>query len=447
VAQNFVSHVLARDGSWAGSQGPAVLAVEPLYHRAVLVAFVASVCPSGFVLVPAEDELPAVKAFSTTDNYKAGGDFDEWVGAELEEIVTALRADRAVGKVFAPTNHDLWNRFDVPSTRFQPRAEAALGVVSPVLLTSTWDQGGSNGSLYNNLCPQVGGAFCPVGCVATATSQVMHFWKYPQEGQGSHSYNWNGQTLSADFEKTYDWASMPDALSIMSPTAQRMAVATLCYDVAVAFEMDFAPDGSGAYTSDAQQVLPEYFKYSTDIKVKGYTGSDSSWFPYFTQQVDIQRPALLSIRGSSGGHAVVVDGYRTDTGRMVHINMGWGGMENGYYALNNIQGSWFSFKEMNTQQIIYDIHPPGEVTPPSVGGMSKAGSPFRFVVNGSNLVEGVQVFIGSDTAPWSSVTYKNPTKLLIGGGSSLKTKVPKATPTVFKFVNPDGGEATYTFTW
>jgi hypothetical protein len=59
----------------------------------------------------------------------------------------------------------------------------------------------------------------------------------------------------------------------------------------------------------------------------------------------------------------------------------------------------------------------------------------------------VQVFIGSDTAPWSSVTWKSTTKVVIKGGSSLKAKVPKGTPTAFRFVNPDGGETTFTFTW
>lgn len=613
VAQNFVNYILTRDGSWAGSKTPSVVSVNPLYHGAVLVGFVAAVSPSGFVLVPAEDELPAVKAFSKTDYYKLGGDFDDWVGAELQEIVTALRADRSIGTVFGSQNRLLWIRFDVAPTRFQAKAETAPGVVSPTLLATTWDQGDGSGMLYNSLCPQVNGVYCPVGCVATATSQLMRFWNYPISGQGSHSYTWNGQTLSADFSKTYDWADMPDSLTIRSTTAQKTAVATLCYDVAVAFEMDFDPEGSGAYTDDAQTILPTYFKYSSDVKVKSYTGSDSSWFPYFTQQVDIQRPLLLSIQGTSGGHAVVVDGYSTDTGNMVHINMGWGGMDNGYYALNDIEGNGFSFKDVNSENIVYDVHPGFEATisayPPAggapltvnftggcIGGtapfsydwdfgdgsahgssptathtytstgtftctlkttdstgnqavkkatitvsgsgvltanagadktsgqaplavqftatasggsspyaydwdfgdgsahgssqnlshtyatggtfhvtlkvtdgsgasatdthlaiqtqvaiavssMAKAGSPFRFNVIGSNFVQGVQVFIGTDTVAWSSVTYKKSTKLVIGGGSALKSKVPKGTPTIFKFVNPDGGQATYNFTW
>lgn len=615
VAQNFVSHIVERDGSWAGSTAPAVAAVEPVFRDGVLIAYQAAVFPSGFVLVPAEDELPAVKAFSTTGTFEQRpGLFWDHVAVELEEIVTVLRADRSVGRVFGPQNKALWARFDVPPAQFQVRDEAASGVVSPILLQVTWDQGSGDGTMYNNLCPQVDGKYCPVGCTATAASQIMKYWNYPASGQGSHSYSWNGQTLSADFTKTYDWANMPNVLSIRSTTVQKMAVATLCYDVAVSVDMEFGPDGSGAYVSDVADALRNYFKYSSDAISKNYSGPDATWFSIFVQQVDEERPSELQICCDQGvGHSVVVDGYRTDSGNMVHLNMGWGGSDNGYYALNDITGSWFSFKSITLQVAVINIHPGFEATvtaspssgaPPltvhftgscaggaapftydwdfgdgsahgsaaiethtytstgtytatfkatdaggnvalnqtainvtggnvltatasadktsgqaplavqftatasggsspytydwdfgdasahgssqnmshtyTTGGtfhvtlkvtdssstaatdthltiqaqvaigitsMAKAGSPFRFVVTGSNFVQGVQVFIGTDTTAWSSVTYKKPTKIVIGGGATLKAKVPKGTPTVFKFVNPDGGQATYTFHW
>ena len=85
--------------------------------------------------------------------------------------------------------------------------------------------------------------------------------------------------------------------------------------------------------------------------------------------------------------------------------------------------------------------------PPVVTSMSKAGNPFRFIVNGTNFKTGIQVFIGSDTTAWSPVTYKSTSKLVIKGGKTLKTKVPKGTSTQFKFVNTDGGTCTYTFQW
>ncbi len=72
-------------------------------------------------------------------------------------------------------------------------------------------------------------------------------------------------------------------------------------------------------------------------------------------------------------------------------------------------------------------------------------SPFRIVFQGTNLQNGIRVYIGSSTVPWNPTTWKNTTKIVLGGGSSLKAAVPKGVVTLFTFVNPDGG--TYSGTW
>lgn len=79
---------------------------------------------------------------------------------------------------------------------------------------------------------------------------------------------------------------------------------------------------------------------------------------------------------------------------------------------------------------------------PVVISSIKKSVPFQLKVIGSNLQNGVQVFIGQDPAPWPAVTWKSGTKIVIGGGKALKAKVPKGVPTSFTFVNPDGGTVT-----
>lgn len=81
--------------------------------------------------------------------------------------------------------------------------------------------------------------------------------------------------------------------------------------------------------------------------------------------------------------------------------------------------------------------------PPVISSMTKLGSPFRINVTGSNLQQGIKVYINGTL--WSTVTWKTTGNIKIKGGSALKTLVPKSTDTVFRFVNPDGGEATYTW--
>ena len=83
--------------------------------------------------------------------------------------------------------------------------------------------------------------------------------------------------------------------------------------------------------------------------------------------------------------------------------------------------------------------------------MNKMGSPFRINVMGSNLQEGIAVYINGqlwgDSTNKQLVKWKSEANIKIKKGSSLKALVPKNTPTTFRFVNPDGGEATLTWQW
>jgi hypothetical protein len=82
---------------------------------------------------------------------------------------------------------------------------------------------------------------------------------------------------------------------------------------------------------------------------------------------------------------------------------------------------------------------------PQVSLMRKLGNPFRIKVIGGNLQPGVRVFI--DGVEWTFVKWKKTAKITLKGGASLKALVPKNTPTAFRFLNLDGGEATLTWQW
>lgn len=84
------------------------------------------------------------------------------------------------------------------------------------------------------------------------------------------------------------------------------------------------------------------------------------------------------------------------------------------------------------------------VPPPVVTAMRKVSPPFKFVVTGSNLQSGVRVFI--DGVEWPSVLWKSTAKVVIKG-TGLKDAVPKGTQKSFRFLNPDGGETTFTWGW
>jgi PKD repeat protein len=84
------------------------------------------------------------------------------------------------------------------------------------------------------------------------------------------------------------------------------------------------------------------------------------------------------------------------------------------------------------------------VPPPAITAMTKL-SPFGIIVTGSNLQNGIRVFISG--TEWTNVQWKNTGKVKILGGGSLKAAVPKGSQKAFRFLNPDGGEAFTTWGW
>lgn len=211
----------------------------------------------------------------------------------------------------------------------QRLATAAYPNIAPIIGTS-WDQE----SPYNQLCPQLGSERMPTGCVATAMAQIMYKHKYPTTGTGSHSYTWNGRTLSANFgTTTYQWSSMLPKYTAMSNSTAKTAVATLMYHLGVATNMDYGPDGSSTTAIKAMQAVMNYFGYDRAIEpyMLDYHG-ETLTLQALANELQHGRPVFFSAHTpSGGGHAFVGEGMRSDG--YVYINWGWGGVGNGYYAL------------------------------------------------------------------------------------------------------------------
>lgn len=204
----------------------------------------------------------------------------------------------------------------------------ASGITSVApLLTTQWNQY----PYYNALCPQDTDVV-PAGCVATAMAQIMKYWNWPMNGEGSHSYTHPVYGVqSADFAATtYDWANMPDMLDSLSTLEQVNAVATLIYHAGVALDMDYEMGVSLAASSSAVNAFKNYFRYSTNLhSISKNATPESNWINILKGELDNGRPMLESGRASAGSHAFVCDGY--DYNGLFHINWGWGGDGNGYF--------------------------------------------------------------------------------------------------------------------
>lgn len=208
------------------------------------------------------------------------------------------------------------------------------GAVEP-LCTTSWGQGAP----YNLLCPQKNGQTCPSGCVATAMAQLLYYWQWPKQGKG---YNWakdgNGETHSGSLEHIYNWAAMKNTTAENRASDEAaQAVATLMYDCGLSVNMNYDTDGSGARTPI--KALYTHFSYiPTTLRLhyrECYT--EQEWLQIIKNEIDHKRviyhtaASQVNAGKDAAGHAFLVDGY--DENGNIHVNWGWDGDFNGYYAI------------------------------------------------------------------------------------------------------------------
>lgn len=204
------------------------------------------------------------------------------------------------------------------------------------LITTKWAQIAP----YNALCPEVSGERSVTGCVATAMAQVMNYHKWPLRGTGTHQYTWHQQTLSMDFSQVeFQWDKMLPAFTEQSDSASKAAVAQLMYACGVAVNMNYSPTLSGGNYYSASEALIKYFGYDKGMRYISREYYDiESWIDLLYGELAAKRPVLYCGSSHRGGHAFIVDGYRTtDNVDYFHINWGWHGWSDGYFQITELE--------------------------------------------------------------------------------------------------------------
>ncbi|HBC28888.1 MAG TPA: hypothetical protein DC006_04325 [Prevotellaceae bacterium] len=289
----------------------------------------------GFAVVSNDDAWPAVIGYSTEpfDTSRNGGLL--WFLTTAGETMSKSRRQEPV----------------VPDGNFKP-------AVTP-LVPTLWSQD----TPYNDQCPTLtGGNPYPTGCVATALSQIMYYWKYPVHGSGKATLSVTaegaGGIISVDFgATTYDWDHMLlDYETSSYDDTQAKAVSTLMLHCGVAVGMNYNPTGSGAYSHEARYGMIQYFNYNPGINLltRNYY-STSEWMKIIYTELNAGRPVYYTgVDPSAGGHAFVCDGY--DTNGYLHINWGWGPKGgNGYFDVALLNPTGYSFR--NGQNMLVGIAP------------------------------------------------------------------------------------------
>lgn len=269
----------------------------------------------GFVLVSAEDNARAVLGYSDEGHIDAQNipaNMRAWLQMYADELARAAKA---------------------PAAADAQRTVEYYPVVEPLIGNVAWNQDAP----YNNHCPidPNTNQRSVTGCMATAVAQVMYHHKYPKKGTGTYSYWCGWENLSVDFSKaTYDWDHMLPSYKNGYTQQESDAVAKLMYHVGVACNMWYGSSASGAGMGTGMQALVRHFDYDAAIRVlmKDYMDEEAV-MDEIVVELQGSRPVFIeALTKNDEGHAFVCDGIQADG--YIHINWGWGGYGNGYFALS-----------------------------------------------------------------------------------------------------------------
>lgn len=316
---------------------------------------------------------PSVARAGSADYYvfnaEDNGGFIIVAGDDRARQILAV-GDHAIDMEHLPANVQWWldqYKTQIEMLAAQPEDDAASAVTRPQraaadiadigdiapMLTSTWSQGPP----FNDQCPVYQGERSATGCVATAMAQVMYYWKFPDEFPALSSYVTSslGIVVPELPATRLDWDNMIDSYSQQYTPEQGEAVATLMRYCGQGCRMDYDPEGSAAWEVEQLMALQlcGYNQESECLSRDDF--DDEQWNAMILEDLVAGRPVLYTGTSSDGGHAFVLDGYANG---MYHVNWGWGGGYDGYYALDALgKGSW-QFNYYQTMQ--YHVYPDAE---------------------------------------------------------------------------------------
>lgn len=235
-------------------------------------------------------------------------------------------------------------------------------VVEPLIKTH-WHQK----EPYNRLCPMVKGDGEEVrgvtGCVATALAQYIYYYQQPTCGEGVSCI----RTVDSLYDPkevttfTADLSTMPWNFTAMLldysgdyTDEQALAVAQLMQACGYICRTEYAPTQAAGAPIAPYSIVGDYIGYRTkELRRKAkdditdYLAALDSADPIY---------CIGHSRAKGFGHAFLVDGY--DSQGFLHINFGWGGREDGYYAADDMNTfsllQAFVLDETGVKKVVHD---------------------------------------------------------------------------------------------
>lgn len=233
---------------------------------------------------------------------------------------------------------------------------------------------------YNIACPILntangGKSHALTGCTQTAQAMIMRYWKHPSRPRGYKSYTsyrpeapsqYVELEVNFDDAEPYKWDKILPRYEGHSYTDEQAdAIATLMYHCGVSNEAEYGLSVTLAAIN--YQGLVDYFGYADDIVIDSYTyyknktNGDNEFRASLINEISQRRPILAGGWNSenTGSHYYVIDGY--DINNLLHFNLGWNGISNGYYEVVPVPQAPYSYN----MYVCRHIHPEGRLTPTS----------------------------------------------------------------------------------
>lgn len=319
----------------------------------------------GYVIVAGDDCLPEILG------YTEQGDFDASnIPPALQDMLDCWQ------QVVETAQADGSNVAKAAARKAQRRAANNRVNIAP-FVTSHWGQG----SPYNDNCPLITaddnsskGKKALTGCVATAASQILYYWRrdLPSTLQATTpTYGYGGAPVTRSVPKgtPMKWDLMLDRYG-SEPAEYKQEVAEFVFSVGAATWLTYG-DMGGEATSGQIGNIPHTF--SAYFGMNGGTVhyrdsySQEGWTQLLYDELAKGRPVMYTgANPNNEGHAVFVHGYQASTDKF-YFNFGWDGGGDGYYTTTLTDGM---NGYMNYQSALIGAYPKSwnlkvDIVPPS----------------------------------------------------------------------------------
>lgn len=392
----------------------------------------------GFVVIAGNDNLPLVIGYTEQGDCN----YDELPPA-LQDMLSfyAMAADSLNAKQEATFEQSSVLPLEGVNVG-HPRYAAGTQNIAP-LMTSHWHQSGP----YNLRCPKItsNGNLAITGCVATAASQILYYWRRDLNDRTKYNtptYGYGDAPVLAEnvipSGTPLKWDLMRDSYGSTETAEMKDAVAVLMATVGMSSWLTYG-SSTGGQISDASTAMMNQFGMTGNVVHWKSSYSQSAWEKLIIDDLEAGYPILYcGQHPDQGGHAVVVDGYRVSD-NLFHFNFGWGGQGDGYYTVNDETGmnGFTGYQGMVNKAHASKANLVAELLEAPESMICRANNQVRVRVTnkGTLPVSGISIYLSTNKTPGGTAVTDKET--VIGRDQSVELTFqvrPAATSTYNLFV-------------